>query len=219
MIIRVASPKVASPSNDFLRFELQWITLKPSPGLGLELSLLDLAPWSLRCLSAQSDGCIDDSKRSCHPMSFLVLSSAHPYGTLFSNVSQRVLKAETAGSNCFLLVPCNVFGCHLLQEMWFQHLFVWEVAKDKRLAVASLIMSLLRYIRLVHLRLNAAARGFRSSELNSLEMVCLTQVSNAASLSVIVWWLSCSKMPPSTIQDMDYSFLLILIHLKFYMLM
>ena len=47
----------------------------------------------------------------------------------------------------------------------------------------------------------------------------LTQVSNAASLSVIVWWLSCSKMPPSIIQDMDYSFLLILIHLKFYMLM
>ena len=74
---------------------------EPSPGLGLELGLLDLAPWSLCCLSAQSDGCIDDSKRSCHPMSFLVLSSAHPYGTLFSNVSHRVLKAETAGSNCF----------------------------------------------------------------------------------------------------------------------
>jgi hypothetical protein len=132
MIIRVASPKVASPSNDFLRFELQWITLKPSPGLGLELSLLDLAPWSLRCLSAQSDGCIDDSKRSCHPMSFLVLSSAHPYGTLFSNVSQRVLKAETAGSNCFcwFLATYLVAICSKKCDFSIYSFEKWQKTKD-----------------------------------------------------------------------------------------
>ena len=40
-------------------------------------------------------------------------------------------ESRDCGIQLFLLVPCNVFGCHLLQEMWFQHLFVWEVAKDK----------------------------------------------------------------------------------------
>eukprot|EP00435_Cladocopium_sp_Y103_P073916 s552_g45.t1 len=106
--------------------------------------------------------------------------------TLFSNVSQRVLKAETARSNCFcwFLATYSVANCS--KKCDFSKFIRLRIGK--RLAVALLIMSLLCYIRLAHLRLNAATRGFRASELNSVEIVAKgTHVSNVlqASLTVI----------------------------------
>ena len=172
MIIRVASPKVASPSNDFVRFELQWITLNRAQALGLSLVFWIwhrglFAAWAPRVMAASmiQNGVVIP----CHSSSF---PARIPMAPCFPTFHTESWKQRLRDPTVFVgslqriwlpFAPRNVISAFIRLRS----------GKRQRLAVALLIMSLLRYIRLVHLRLNAAARGFRSSELNSLEMVWL----------------------------------------------
>ena len=122
----------------------------------------------------------------CHSSSF---PARIPMAPCFPTFHKESWKQRTAGSNCFCWFLATYLVAICSKKCDFSILFVWEVAKDKRLAVALLIMSLLRYIRLVHLRLNAAARGFRSSELNSLEMVWLRSATQHPCQSLFDGWV------------------------------